>query len=149
MIVVDYIIANEDRHFNNFGLLRNAETLEWIGVAPIYDSGTSLWFNRSEDQIKNAEIKCKPFKKHHGEQIKLVSDISRYDFSKLDGIDNDIREVLKDQNPERVDLISESVRNRIDILQRMTVEQNIMDDNSFKDEYSEEVTAEEYNINMN
>ena len=149
MIVVDYIIANEDRHFNNFGLLRNAETLEGIGVAPIYDSGTSLWFNRSEDQIKNAEIKCKPFKKHHGEQIKLVSDISRYDFSKLDGIDNDIREVLKDQNPERVDLISESVRNRIDILQRMTVEQNIMDDNSFKDEYSEEVTAEEYNINMN
>ena len=149
MIVVDYIIANEDRHFNNFGLLRNAETLEWIGAAPIFDSGTSLWFNRSEDQIKNAEIKCKPFKKHHSEQIKLVSDISRYDFSKLDGIDNDIREVLKDQKPERVDLISESVRNRIDILQRMTVEQNIMDDNRFKDEYSEEVTAEEYNINMN
>ena len=149
MIVIDYIIANEDRHFNNFGLLRNAETLEWIGAAPIFDSGTSLWFNRSEDQIKNAEIKCKPFKKHHSEQIKLVSDISRYDFSKLDGIDNDIREVLKDQKPERVDLISESVRNRIDILQRMTVEQNIMDDNRFKDEYSEEVTAEEYNINMN
>lgn len=149
MIVVDYIIANEDRHFNNFGLLRNAETLEWIGAAPVFDSGTSLWFNRSEDQIKNAEIKCKPFKKHHSEQIKLVSDISRFDFSKLDGVENDIREVLKDQKPERVDLISESVRNRIDILQRMTVEQNIMDDNRFKDEYSEEVTAEEYNINMN
>ncbi len=148
MIVVDYIIANEDRHFNNFGLLRNAETLEWIGAAPIFDSGTSLWFNRSEDQIKNTEIKCKPFKKHHSKQIKLVSNIRRYDFSKLDGIDNDIREVLKDQKPERVDLISESVRNRIDILQRMTVEQNIKEENSFNDEYTEEITAEEYNINM-
>ena len=28
MIVLDYIIANEDRHLNNFGLLRTAETLE-------------------------------------------------------------------------------------------------------------------------
>lgn len=28
MITLDYIIANEDRHFNNFGLIRNAETLE-------------------------------------------------------------------------------------------------------------------------
>ena len=148
MIVVDYIIANEDRHFNNFGLLRNAETLEWIGAAPIFDSGTSLWFNRSEDQIKNAEIKCKPFKKHHSEQIKLVSDISRYDFSKLDGIDNDIREVLKDQKPERVDLISESVRNRIDVLQRMTVEQNVKEENSFNDEYNEEIIADEYSINI-
>ena len=148
MIVVDYIIANEDRHFNNFGLLRNAETLEWIGAAPIYDSGTSLWFDRSEDQIKNAEIKCKPFKKHHSEQIKLVPDFSRYDFSKLDGIENDIREVLKDQKPERVELISESVRNRIETLRSLAVEQNVKGENSFNDEYTDEVAAEEYNIKM-
>ncbi|WP_295092757.1 HipA domain-containing protein [Ruminococcus sp.] len=148
MIVVDYIIANEDRHFNNFGLLRNAETLEWIGAAPIYDSGTSLWFDRSEDQIKNAEIKCKPFKKHHSEQIKLVPDFSRYDFSKLDGIENDIREVLKDQKAERVELICEAVRKRIETLQLLAVQQNAKEANSFNDEYTEEVTAEEYNINM-
>ncbi|MFR1476850.1 MAG: HipA domain-containing protein, partial [Hydrogeniiclostridium mannosilyticum] len=42
MIVLDYLIANEDRHLNNFGVLRNAETLEWLGFAPIYDSGSSL-----------------------------------------------------------------------------------------------------------
>ena len=35
MIVIDYIIANEDRHLNNFGLLRNAETLQWLGASPI------------------------------------------------------------------------------------------------------------------
>ena len=28
MLVIDYIVANEDRHFNNFGVIRNAETLE-------------------------------------------------------------------------------------------------------------------------
>ena len=30
MLTLDYIIANEDRHLNNFGLIRNAETLEFI-----------------------------------------------------------------------------------------------------------------------
>ena len=30
MLVLDFIIGNEDRHFNNFGLIRNAVTLEWI-----------------------------------------------------------------------------------------------------------------------
>lgn len=44
MIVVDFLIANEDRHQNNFGVVRHAETLEWLGAAPICDSGSSLWF---------------------------------------------------------------------------------------------------------
>ena len=31
MLVLDYIISNEDRHCNNFGFIRNAESLEWLG----------------------------------------------------------------------------------------------------------------------
>ncbi|MCH5185984.1 MAG: excisionase [Oscillospiraceae bacterium] len=46
MFAVDYIIANSDRHLRNFGAIRNAETLEWIGFAPLFDCGTSLWFNQ-------------------------------------------------------------------------------------------------------
>lgn len=46
MLVLDYLIVNEDRHLNNFGLIRNAVTLEWIGTAPLYDNGNSMWFNR-------------------------------------------------------------------------------------------------------
>jgi hypothetical protein len=46
MLTLDYIIANEDRHFNNFGVIRDAETLEWIGTAPVFDSGTSMWYNK-------------------------------------------------------------------------------------------------------
>ena len=42
MIVLDYLIVNGDRHQNNFGVVRNADTLEYLGAAPIYDSGTSL-----------------------------------------------------------------------------------------------------------
>ena len=77
MIVLDYIIANEDRHFNNFGVLRNAETLEWLGFAPIYDSGSSLGYDKMPAQMRSEkEVVCKPFKNHHAEQIKLVSDFA-------------------------------------------------------------------------
>ena len=42
MIVCDDIMANTDRHFRNFGIVRNVETLE-CRPAPIFDTGTSLW----------------------------------------------------------------------------------------------------------
>lgn len=46
MLVFDYLMANTDRHFGNFGAIQNVETLEWIGPAPIFDSGTSLWHDK-------------------------------------------------------------------------------------------------------
>ena len=106
MLVLDYIIANEDRHLNNFGLLRNAETLEWLGFAPIYDSGSSLGYNSLITQIRTEKnIACKPFKKRHDEQIKLVSSFDWIDFSKLQGAGDIIREVFAD--PRAQELIGE------------------------------------------
>ncbi len=37
MMVLDYLIANEDRHQNNFGAIRRADTLQYLGAAPIFD----------------------------------------------------------------------------------------------------------------
>jgi hypothetical protein len=90
MLTVDYIIANEDRHFNNFGCIRNADTLEWLGYAPVFDSGTSLWYNRPN---VGSRVESKPFRKTHEEQIKLVNDLSWFKLDapeelaeRLDGI---------------------------------------------------------------
>ena len=93
MIVVDYLIANEDRHLNNFGIIRNADTLEWIRPAPIFDSGTSLGFNKTNSNLCN-KIICKPFKKSHGEQLGLVSSFEWIDFDKLNGVENDISDLM-------------------------------------------------------
>ncbi len=43
--MMDYLVTNTDRHFSNFGLLRDPDTLEFIGCAPIYDSGNSMFYN--------------------------------------------------------------------------------------------------------
>ncbi len=125
MIVLDYIIANEDRHFNNFGLLRDANTLEWIGAAPIFDSGTSLWYNKSASRFISSDIICKPFKKTHGEQLKLVSSYDWFDISKLDGIEGEILNVLCEDKAvryveaERAKAITAEVRKRVDALENI------------------------------
>ncbi len=122
MIVLDYIIANEDRHFNNFGLLRDANTLEWIGAAPIFDSGTSLWYDTSARGISTYDIPCKPFKKKHSEQLRMVSSFDWLDISKLNGIEDEILNILCEDNAvqyveaERAKAIAAEVRKRIDTL---------------------------------
>lgn len=50
MLVFDSVIYNEDRHYGNFGILRNLQTGEIIGPAPIFDNGISLFnFAMKED----------------------------------------------------------------------------------------------------
>lgn len=93
MIEVDYIIANEDRHFTNFGFVRDAETLCWLGAAPIYDCGTSLWHNALDADI-GGQRKCQPFAKTHEEQIKLVSDLSWFDAGALEGLGQEIAAIF-------------------------------------------------------
>ena len=126
MIVLDYIIANEDRHLNNFGLLRNAETLEWLGFAPIYDSGSSLGYDKRVVQIRRqSDIVCKPFKKTHSDQIKLVSDFSWIDFERLRDVPEMIYCYLTSEyvsefiEDSRALAISETVRKRIEVLREI------------------------------
>jgi len=118
MLTLDYIIANEDRHYNNFGFIRNPDTLEWRGFAPVYDSGTSLWYNTAH---VGSRIESKPFKKSHTEQINLVADMKWINFGALKGIDEAIRDILAlstDIDPSRRDAIARVVPERAGQIER-------------------------------
>ncbi len=39
---LDFLIMNEDRHLNNFDMIRDINTLKWLDMAPIFDNGQSL-----------------------------------------------------------------------------------------------------------
>ena len=133
MIVLDFLIGNEDRHFNNFGLIRNAVTLEWIGVAPIFDCGTSLWYNTQESLIKplSPNLPAKPFKKTHREQIKLVKDFSWVDLKALDGMKEEMEEILS-QSPyisrERRAVLCDAFCQRAELLGEIVNEHTIKED---------------------
>ena len=88
MYILDFLIMNEDRHLNNFGIIRNVDTLKWISCAPIYDNGQSLnieYYDEEEIAISGEGrffYEVKPF----DEIIKVVKDIKRIDVNQLDGL---------------------------------------------------------------
>ena len=53
MLVFDALIYNEDRHFGNFGLLRDNHSGKVIAPAPIFDNGLSLFNFGMPDDFEN------------------------------------------------------------------------------------------------
>ena len=119
MLVLDYIIANTDRHYNNFGFIRNVETLKWQGLAPIYDSGTSLWH---DTHAGSNPCKSKPFRGMHDDQIKLVRNFSWFDASGLTGIGDECKGVFaqsKHLDESRQNALARAIENRIKTVEQM------------------------------
>ena len=55
MLVFDSVIYNEDRHFGNFGVLRDNATGKLIEPAPVFDNGISLFNYAMPEDFKNLE----------------------------------------------------------------------------------------------
>jgi hypothetical protein len=59
-ILTDYVLSNTDRHMDNIGILRDAQTLKFIRMAPIFDTGRALGARGvvpyTEEEISNIEV---------------------------------------------------------------------------------------------
>ena len=55
MLVFDAVIYNEDRHFGNFGVLRDNRTGSVLGAAPIFDNGLSLFNYAMQDDMNHLD----------------------------------------------------------------------------------------------
>ncbi len=96
MYILDFLMMNEDRHLNNFGIIRDVNTLEWLDVAPIFDNGESLKmtiYNSDEISI-NGEGRLFYNIVTFDDIIEVVKDIKRIDISKLDGVVEEYDELL-------------------------------------------------------
>lgn len=96
MYILDFLMMNEDRHLNNFGIIRDVNTLEWLDVAPIFDNGESLKMTiYNSDKISiNGEGRLFYNIVTFDDIIKVVKDIKRIDISKLDGVVEEYDELL-------------------------------------------------------
>ena len=74
MLAFDCLISNSDRHLGNFGFLRNVEDLEFIGMAPLFDNGTSMWGTSLVTDISLRNQKAKPFYNSHDKQMDIVKE---------------------------------------------------------------------------
>lgn len=88
MYILDFLIMNEDRHLNNFGIIRDVNTLKWLDVVPIFDNGQSLntlYYDEEELHISGEGklfYEVKPF----DEIIRIVKDIKRIDVKVLEDL---------------------------------------------------------------
>lgn len=76
MLVFDAVIYNEDRHFGNFGILRDNHTGKIIKPAPIFDNGLSLFNFAMADDLQNlceyAKTRTPPYGVSFDEVCKAV-----------------------------------------------------------------------------
>ena len=96
MYILDFLIMNEDRHLNNFGIIRDVNTLKWLDICPIFDNGQSLnipYYDEDEVIISGHGrlfYEVKPF----DEIIKIVKNPKRIDISKLENIPEEFDKLL-------------------------------------------------------
>lgn len=78
-ILTDFVLTNTDRHLNNFGVLRDSRTLQFVRMAPIFDSGNSMFWDapRLPERSDCTEITVNSFRKTEAELLKLGTDRSR------------------------------------------------------------------------
>lgn len=122
MIVCDDILGGFDRHWRNFGLVRNVETLE-CRVAPLFDSGGSLWCTTPTSSLAadTFTFETKPFYSDANRQLRLVNDYSWFSVGALEGFAEEVGNILAGNRAleDRVDLVVRGVQERIERIVRM------------------------------
>ena len=136
MFLVDCLIANSDRHLNNFGFIRNADTLKWEGLAPVYDSGNSMFKDLSlyelkeQFNLKSISSSSKPFASIHEIQLSMLPMKEVYrntDLTVLNGIENFYRKILEENSSpdfiseERKDILANILKQRLELIKDLAV----------------------------
>lgn len=135
MIFLDFITANVDRHFGNFGFIRNADSLEWKGMCPNFDSGNSMFFDQPTSVLRNENyftenVKCSSFARTQDEQLKKFADeILKLDidFSRLNNIGNYFTEILSANiyiDNERAELLGNTANSRTKLAMKLIYTKN-------------------------
>ncbi len=130
MYILDYLIMNDDRHLYNFGIIRDVNTLEWLDVAPIFDSGQALnivSYNPDGVMI-TGEGRLFYVDEDFENIIKIVRNIKRIDLSKLDGVVEKFSELLK-KCKDVISISDYRINNLCDLLnKRINKLKKIIDD---------------------
>ena len=132
-ILTDFVLTNTDRHLNNFGVLRNSRTLKFVRMAPIFDSGNSMFWDspRLPERSNCTEITVNSFRKTETELLKLVTDRSCVRMDLLPCRDEIAELYAKDDSIAFVDSILTGYEKKKTLLERF-VEKSILVQNHHK-----------------
>jgi len=86
-IMTDYLMTNTDRHMNNIAVMRDPDSLQILGFAPIYDSGNSMFHNipyEKMSQVKFDDIKTHSFVAQETKLLQYVHNRALVDVDKAE-----------------------------------------------------------------
>lgn len=121
-IMTDFILSGRDRHLANISVLRDAETLQFLQPAPIYDSGKSMfvdtWVPKTEKEMLN--IHTESFQDTERKLLAMVHDRSLVDVSKLPSSEfiRELYELDPHMDEGRIDEIIHGFEMKIDLFAR-------------------------------
>lgn len=120
-ILTDFILTNTDRHLNNFGVLRDTKTLQFISMAPIFDSGNAMFWNDPKlpacDELKKIQVNS--FRKTEMDLLHYVQDKTKLNLSKLPTA-NELRGIYEmDSLIPCMDTILLGYRKKIELLEQL------------------------------
>lgn len=128
-IQTDFILSGRDRHLTNVSILRDADTLEFVRMAPIYDSGKCLFIGEPvPNSIRDLlSIETLSFA---GSELKLldyVTDRSLVDVTKLPApiLFEKIYAHDSQMDEHRVKAICEAYEKKIDLYRRFQLGQSL------------------------
>ena len=122
MILSDFAISNVDEHLGNFGVLRDADTMELIGPAPIFDSGNSMFYNMHTgaplSRIDLLSLKINSVHKSEEKMLQHVLNNKILDYDKLPTRDETADYYCEHGSDEaRASFIADSYSNKLTLLQ--------------------------------
>lgn len=85
-IKMDYIFSNRDRHLNNIAVLRDTNSLRFKCMAPVFDSGKSMYVGKDIRKIDDSFIdrmNANGFAKNEQKLLKLVGNGRSIDIDSL------------------------------------------------------------------
>jgi uncharacterized protein (DUF2164 family) len=117
MILIDFITANTDRHWSNFGIIRDSETLVPKKLAPLYDHGAAFYTKYHIKAIPNTlqNLKCRSFRNTQWDNIKLVNDFSLLENKNIHIIPDLLKKEYNEEyiEPTRKNIIIENIQKRL------------------------------------
>lgn len=120
-ILTDFLLTNTDRHFNNFGFLYDAKQKKFVSMAPLFDAGNSLFFERDIIPVKVGllDVMVNSFVKREVDLLKYVTNPHLLNLEKLKKFPEWVQAVLEAETTmpkERAKQIALTVEKKMNYL---------------------------------
>ena len=121
MILTDFILTNTDRHLNNFGFIYDPRQHRLSGMAPLFDTGNSLFYDY--DVIPHGrnllDIPVNSFSKREADQLHYVKSDAGVKLERLAHFPEEAEALLKeytDMTDERAAETARTIEEKIEYL---------------------------------